>query len=143
MFDLLSIVFKYIFVIIIYMFIFVIIRMIYLDIRAMENNPEDSGAYLKLLNRLDSLPYRVRDSYSLGDTLSLGRNSENDVVIKDPFVSKRHMRIVKDEEEYFIEDLGSSNGTFVNKQRLVDAAKLSNGDIIKIGDLEFIFVNRI
>jgi len=143
MFDLLSVVFKYIFVIIIYMFIFVIIRMIYLDIRAMEGNPEDSGAYLKLLNRLDSLPYRVRDSYSLNGTLSLGRSSENDVVIKDPFVSKRHLIITKDEEEYFIEDLGSSNGTYVNKQLLVDAAKLINGDIIKIGDLEFIFVNRI
>jgi pSer/pThr/pTyr-binding forkhead associated (FHA) protein len=124
------------------MFIFVIIRMIYLDIRAMESNPEDSGAYLKLLNRLDSLPYRVRDSYLLKGTISLGRSSENDIVIKDPFVSKRHLMITKDEEEYFIEDLGSSNGTYVNKQLLVDAAKLVNGDIIKIGDLEFIFVNR-
>lgn len=143
MFDLLSIMFKYIFVIIIYMFIFVIIRMIYLDIRTMEGNSEDSGAYIKLLNRLDSLPYRIRDSYSLSDALSLGRSSENDVVVKDPFVSKRHMKIIKDEEEYFIEDLGSSNGTYVNKQRLVDAAKLINGDIIKIGDLEFLFVNRI
>ncbi len=142
MFDFLSIIFKYIFVFIIYMFIFVIIRMIYLDIRTMENNQGDTGSYIKLLNRLDSLPYRINDSYSLGESLSIGRSSDNDLILRDPFVSKKHLIITKDEDQYFIEDAGSSNGTYVNKQRLVDAVKLNNGDIIGIGDLEFIFVNR-
>lgn len=142
MFDFLSIIFKYIFVFIIYMFIFVIIRMIYLDIRTMENNQGDTGSYIKLLNRLDSLPYRINDSYSLGESLSIGRSSDNDLILRDPFVSKKHLIITKDEDQYFIEDAGSSNGTYVNKQRLVDAVKLNNGDIIGIGDLEFIYVNR-
>lgn len=142
MFDFLSIIFKYIFVFIIYMFIFVIIRMIYLDIRTMENNQGDTGSYIKLLNRLDSLPYRINDSYSLGESLSIGRSSDNDLILRDPFVSKKHLIITKDEDQYFIEDTGSSNGTYVNKQRLVDAVKLNNGDIIGIGDLEFIYVNR-
>jgi pSer/pThr/pTyr-binding forkhead associated (FHA) protein len=124
------------------MFIFVIIRMIYLDIRTMENNQGDTGSYIKLLNRLDSLPYRINDSYSLGESLSIGRSSDNDLILRDPFVSKKHLIITKDEDQYFIEDAGSSNGTYVNKQRLVDAVKLNNGDIIGIGDLEFIFVNR-
>ena len=143
MFDLLSISFKYVFVIIIYLFIFVIIRMIYLDIRSMETMSNEGGAYLKLLNRLDSLPYRINDSYPLGEKLSLGRSSENDVVIKDPFISKKHFNIIKDEEQFFIEDLGSSNGTYLNKQKLTDAGKLVNGDIIGIGELEFIFINRM
>lgn len=143
MFDLLSIAFKYIFVLIIYMFIFIIIRMIYLDIRTMEFRPNDSGSYIKLLNRIETLQYRINDSYPLGDRLTLGRSGENNVVIRDPFISKHHFAITKDEEQYFIEDLGSSNGTFLNKQRLVDAAKLNNGDIIGVGELEFIFMNRL
>ena len=143
MFDLLSISFKYVFVVIIYLFIFVIIRMIYLDIRSMGTVPNDGGVYLKLLNRLDSLPYRISDSYPLGEKLSLGRSSENDVTLKDPFVSKKHFIITRDEEQFFIADLGSANGTYLNKQKLTDAVRLSNGDVIGIGELEFIFVNRM
>ncbi len=143
MFDLLSIIFKYFFVFIIYMFIFVIIRMIYLDIRAMETRQNDSATYIKLLNRLDSLPYRVEDSYSIEDELTLGRGKDNSIVIKDPYISKHHFKISKDEGQYFIVDLESSNGTYLNRTRISDASRIANGDVIGVGELEFIFVNRM
>lgn len=142
MYDLISIAFKYIFVIIIYLFIFTIIRMIYLDLKTVDYKTDLGQAYLKLLNRMDSLPFNIRDSYSIGDELSLGRSSSNDIVIKDPFISKKHFKILKDEGEFFIEDLNSSNGTYVNGDKIGDVVVLKNNDLIKTGDLEFIFLNK-
>lgn len=142
MFNLISILFKYIFIIIIYLFIFSIIRLIYLDIKSINTVTLDGTAYLKLINRIDSLPYKMSEHYSIDEELTLGRHSENNIYIKDPFVSKRHFKIVEDEGEYYLEDLDSANGTYLNKERLEDVIKLSNGDIIKVGNIEFLFVNR-
>lgn len=142
MYNILSLIFKYVFIIIIYMFIFAIIRLIYLDIRSIKGIKTDDNAYLKLINRLDSLPFKIKDHYSVGDGISLGRNGDNVIVIKDPFVSKFHLQIVKDEEEFFLEDLNSANGTFLNGEKVLDAIKLNNGDKITIGNIEFLFVNR-
>lgn len=142
MYNALSIIFKYIFIIIIYMFIFSIIRLIYLDIKGISKLKDGDGAYLKLINKKDSLPFKIDEHYVIQNRLSLGRKSDNDIIIKDPFVSKSHFNIVEDEKQYFLEDLKSSNGTFLNGEKLMDVAKLSNGDRIRIGNIEFLFVNR-
>lgn len=141
-YDLISITFKYIFVIIIYVFIFTIIRMIYLDLKTVDYRGEITQSYLKLLNRIDSLPFIIKDSYSIGDELTLGRSSSNNIVIKDPYISKNHFKIIKDEENFFIEDLNSSNGTYLNGDKLEDVAILKNNDVIRIGEIEFIFLNK-
>ena len=142
MYDLISIAFKYIFVIIIYVFIFTIIRMIYLDLKTVDYRGEITQSYLKLLNRIDSLPFSIKDSYSIGDELTLGRSSSNNIVIKDPYISKNHFKIIKDEENFFIEDLKSSNGTFLNGEKLEDVAILKSNDVIRTGEIEFIFLNK-
>lgn len=142
MFNLLSILLRYVFIIIIYLFIFSIIRLIYLDIKSINTLSTDDSAYLKLINRIDSLPYKVSDHYSLEEVLTLGRANDNTIYIKDPFVSKRHMKITKDEGKYYLEDLNSANGTFLNEERIQDVVELDSGDIIKVGQIEFLFVNR-
>lgn len=142
MYNILAIFLKYIFIIIIYLFIFSIIRMIYLDIRGMRGVVLENAAYLKLINRSDTLSFKIKEYYPIDDGIVLGRHRNNDIVVKDPFVSKRHFQIVKDEDEYFLEDLGSANGTFLKKAKIIDIAKLENGDIIRVGQIEFLFVNR-
>ncbi|MDR7870753.1 MAG: FHA domain-containing protein [Tissierellaceae bacterium] len=142
MFNVLSLLFKYIFIIIIYMFIFSIIRLIYLDIKGMDIVGTGDYAYLKLINRKDSLPFKINEHYSIDEVLSLGRRGSNDIIIKDPYVSKTHFQVVKDENNYFLEDLDSANGTYLNNERVEDAVELTNGDIIKVGNIEFLFVNK-
>ena len=44
-------------------------------------------------------------------------------------------------EDYFLEDLGSSNGTYLNGGKVLDVTKLRKGDIIRVGDLEFVFID--
>ncbi len=142
MFNLLSILLRYVFIIIIYLFIFSIIRLIYLDIRSINTVSTDDSAYLKLINKIDSLPYKMSDHYSIEEVLTLGRANDNSIYIKDPFVSKRHMKITEDEGEYYLEDLNSANGTFLNEEKILDVVRLDSGDIIKVGNIEFLFVNR-
>lgn len=142
MYSVLAILFKYIFIIIIYLFIFSIIRLIYLDIKGIESMNLDSISYLKLINRKDSLPFKIEEYYSIDDVLSLGRHRDNDIEIKDPFISKKHFQIIEDEGEYYLEDFNSANGTYLNGDKLFDVIRLKDGDIIRVGKIEFLFVNR-
>lgn len=142
MYNILAILFKYIFIVIIYLFIFSIIRLIYLDIRGMEGISSDDRVYLKLINRKDSLPFKIKEYYSIDDSITLGRHGDNNIVIKDPFISKRHFQIMEDEGDYYLEDLNSANGTYLNGDKIFDVVKLNDGDIIRIGQIEFLFVNR-
>lgn len=63
---------------------------------------------------------------------NLGRQSDNDLVLLDNRISRRHARILKDERGYLIEDLGSRHGTFVNGER-VQSAVLKGGDQVSLG----------
>ncbi|MHB8088208.1 MAG: FHA domain-containing protein [Anaerolineaceae bacterium] len=66
--------------------------------------------------------------------LFLGRDLTSDLVINDPEVSRRHLRFVLDGAAYRIEDLGSTNGTFIHGQRLTAPALLKPGEIITLGE---------
>ncbi|MFN8529165.1 MAG: FHA domain-containing protein [Anaerolineae bacterium] len=68
------------------------------------------------------------------DIITLGRDITNDIVINDPEVSRHHMRMTRGPGGYTIEDLGSTNGTFVNGQRVTGARPLRNGDMIGLGE---------
>ena len=75
--------------------------------------------------------------------IMIGRNAENDIVIENLAVSKVHARIVKQDGAYYIEDLNSTNGTYLNKIRITKK-DLKNNDIISIGkhSLEIHFVKK-
>lgn len=72
-------------------------------------------------------------SLSRGELL-VGRDSENDVVLSSPAVSRRHARIYLWDSQVFIEDLGSSNGIFVQGKRINEAALIKPGVPINIGE---------
>ncbi len=141
--GILSRILTYIFVIIIYLFIYAIIRMIFLDIRAM-NRKKSGGladAYLKLINLRRDLDFNIDESYELEDDEIIGRGNKCTLRLADKYLSTRHCRIYKSDDSFFIEDLGSTNGTFLNGDELTnEAVELIDGDKISIGRLNFIFV---
>ncbi len=63
----------------------------------------------------------------------IGRNPDNDVVLKEPFVSRKHCAINRNGDDFILEDLGSSNGTFVNGERIGASIRLRNNDAITFG----------
>ena len=73
------------------------------------------------------------------DILTIGRKEENDLVIDNQAISGSHARIIKEDDNFIIEDLNSLNGTFVDGKK-VSKYILNNGDIVLIGNhtLEFI-----
>ncbi|GFN36238.1 FHA domain-containing protein [Tepidimicrobium xylanilyticum] len=142
MFTIISLIFKYIFIAIIYLFILSIIRLIYLDIKGIDTKVLDNASYLKLINRKDTLPFKVKEYYPLNQEVFLGRGKDNDIVIKDPYISKKHLKIVEDEGGHYLVDLGSANGTYLNGDRILDVVKLKNGDRIRVGQIEFLYVGR-
>ena len=74
-------------------------------------------------------------SYELNkDIVTLGRDITNDIVINDPEVSRHHLRLTRGGGGFTIEDLGSTNGTFINGQRLTGARPLRPGDMIGLGE---------
>ncbi len=64
--------------------------------------------------------------------LVIGRHSETDLPIDDPEISRRHCRIFLRNQSWFIEDLRSTNGVFVNDQR-ISKTSLKQGDVLKLG----------
>ncbi len=69
-----------------------------------------------------------------GDQLTIGRDSTNTIVINDAEVSRRHARLTLQGGKYLIEDLGSTNGTFVNNIRLSGPHVLKSGELISLGE---------
>jgi hypothetical protein len=68
------------------------------------------------------------------DSLTLGRDPGNEIMIGDPQVSRQHARITRQGGLTVIEDAGSTNGTFVNGLRLAGPHTLTDGDVISLGD---------
>lgn len=69
-----------------------------------------------------------------GDQLIIGRDATSGVAINDAEVSRKHARLNFQGGKYVIEDLGSTNGTFVNGQRLVSSTVLKSGDVVSLGE---------
>jgi pSer/pThr/pTyr-binding forkhead associated (FHA) protein len=77
--------------------------------------------------------------YDLGGQVVLGRGDRAEIRLEDPFASSRHARIYEQGNIVVIEDLGSTNGTFLNEELLQTARPLYPGDRVRIGDSEFAF----
>src|ERR1700691_5968715 len=73
------------------------------------------------------------------DALTVGRKPDNDIVIDNPAISGHHCKIVHQGGTYFVEDLESTNGTFVNEKR-IKTAGLHHNDIVGIAKHSLVFV---
>jgi pSer/pThr/pTyr-binding forkhead associated (FHA) protein len=69
-----------------------------------------------------------------GDEITIGRDPENSVVVDDVQISRHHVRIFRDKQNWLIEDLNSTNGTTVNNKALKKAQKLKHGDLVTMGE---------
>ena len=74
------------------------------------------------------------------DVVSLGRDPNSDIFLDDVTVSRRHAEVERRGARYSIRDVGSLNGTYVNR-KLVEQGELSEGDEVQVGKFKLVFVH--
>lgn len=77
--------------------------------------------------------------YDVFPSTDIGRANTNTIVLQNATVSRQHAKIKAEKNEFVLFDLGSANGTFVNDQRITDPVTLKDGDVVRFGELEFLF----
>jgi hypothetical protein len=75
--------------------------------------------------------------FDIGDGATLGRSDGADIRVDDPFASSAHARIFARGEFMYLEDMGSTNGTYLNGRQVKSAERLKVADSIRIGDTEY------
>ena len=85
---------------------------------------------------------RVGESFPLeGDRMTVGRRPDSDVFLDDVTVSRDHALVVKRGGDFYLDDLGSLNGTYVNRRR-IESHRLADGDELQIGKYKLTFLQR-
>ena len=104
----------------------------------------DDSTYIKLMNKRNTVPFPVEESYNIDNNTTIGRGAKSKITIMDPFLSTIHAQFKKDNSGFSIIDNGSTNGTFVNGEKINnEPCALKTGDLIKMGQLIFIFVEPV
>ena len=76
-----------------------------------------------------------------GEVVTVGRHRESDIFLNDITVSRRHAELRREGAKYSVVDLGSLNGTYVNRAR-VDSSPLASGDELQIGKFRLLFLSK-
>ncbi len=82
---------------------------------------------------------RPEQRYDLKGTVNIGRARDNQLVLDNATVSRHHAWVKSEGETFLVFDVGSANGTFVNDERVEEPRPLESGDIVRFGDVEFVF----
>ncbi len=153
-----SVALKFGFLIVLYLFLLWVARSALKDLRrgwgAAPSSAEATGMYAASAGLapepFDGVDPRLRveqvaglrsgDEYDLLEGATLGRGDAVDIRIEDPYASSRHARIVRQGDLLVLEDMGSTNGTYLNGEPLRGPQPLHPGDRIAIGDNEFSYL---
>jgi pSer/pThr/pTyr-binding forkhead associated (FHA) protein len=141
--DLVPFALRILFVAVLYYFLFRVVAAIRSDLRrGPQPAPEPGRAQpmLEVLQPAGSALHRGQ-LITVDSSTSLGRESDNHVVIADDSVSGKHAVLQRDGRAWVLRDLGSTNGTRVNNRDLSGSVKLKSGDVIELGRVSLRFAD--
>ena len=138
---------KLAFLVLLYLFIWRIVRSAARDVRMPQESfilAPSQAAELAALRDSGRLVVLRSPALSEGDELTLnssalllGRGSDNDVnLARDEYASSKHARVEPRRDGVWVEDIGSTNGTYLNGIKLTRARKLTPGDVVRVGETE-------
>jgi FHA domain/zinc-ribbon domain len=85
---------------------------------------------------------RAGESFPLGkDRMTVGRRPDSDIFLDDVTVSRDHAILVRRGSDYFLDDCGSLNGTYVNRRR-IESHRLTDGDELQVGKYKLAYLSR-
>lgn len=104
------------------------------------DEPEGGGLLHAMEPRLEviaALGYEPGTTFDLRDGATMGRSDHAEIRVDDPFASSAHARVFARGDFMLVEDMGSTNGTYLNGRQLRGAERLKVADVIRIGDSEY------
>jgi pSer/pThr/pTyr-binding forkhead associated (FHA) protein len=84
-----------------------------------------------------AMGYEPGTTFDVRDGATMGRSDGAEIPIDDPFASSAHARIFQRGDFMYVEDMGSTNGTYLNGRQIKTAERLKMADVIRIGDTEY------
>ena len=137
--NLLSFAFTTVFIIIIYFIIIYALKIMSRDVKLGSSRKKsemtDFDLGLEVVNPGDNSLLKKGSMVPIRGIISLGRKEDNTIVLQDKFISGHHAKIFIKNREYILEDLDSTNGTFLNGKRIYGRVKLEEEDEITLGSL--------
>ena len=122
------------FLALLYLFLARVVRSLLRDLRAAAREPGASLGRLVVIESPGGDPEQGR-SFDLDAITTLGRDVNNAIVVDDPFASAEHAVLTYRGRSWYVEDLGSTNGTFVNGRAVAAVSPLGFGDEVAIGQV--------
>jgi hypothetical protein len=129
-----------------YLFLWQVLRAVVNEVRAIgqHGTGQSSNRYGQLVViRAGQSGVAVGKTFPLGPSNLIGRSMEScEIALNDTFLSQQHARLEMRDDTWVIEDLNSTNGTFVNDVEVRDATILEEGDILRLGRVELRLLNN-
>ena len=129
--DQFLLVLRFVLTALLYAFVVVAFYVIWCSLRQHAQEDEETLQQAILTIETESAPVQ---RFTLRPVTAIGRSTENHLVIDDPFASAHHAMVVWRENHWWIEDLGSHNGTYLNDERVTEPKTLDSGDRISVGE---------
>jgi hypothetical protein len=105
--------------------------------RRERSGPDLRAGVAPRLEVVAAMGHEPGSRFDVGSGATLGRAESADVMVDDPFASSAHARIFSRGDFMYIEDMGSTNGTYLNGRQLRTAERLKVADVVRIGDTEY------
>lgn len=134
-------IFGLIFIVILYVIIYYALKIMYKDVKnggKKRRPPVAKGNFgLEIIDSGNVRTLKEGSIIPIRSDLTIGRKDDNSIVLNEQHVSGKHARIIVRNDSLFIEDLNSTNGTYLNGTKMNSKTRLSNKDEIKIGNVVF------
>jgi hypothetical protein len=128
----------------IWLFFFRVIRAVWVEVRPPKPRALGSDAGLSRRERGNRFHLKVIEpedvrgrTYDLGEEVTVGRAAGCAVHVEDAYTSNLHARVFRRDGAVWVEDLGSTNGTWVNAERIDHPTRLGRGDLLQVGGTVF------
>lgn len=124
---------RLLFLALLYVFLFAVVRVLLRDLRVASRGPAELGRLVVVASpRGEPLP---GTSFQLDAVTTIGRDVNNSIVVDDPFASADHAVLTFRGRAWYVEDLASTNGTFLNAIAVEGIAEVGFGDELQVGEV--------
>lgn len=138
---------KYLFILLIFLFLARAVRAMLMEIAGPRSARAQTARPAAVKARPGKPPERLTlfqsdgksKTFDIGDELMIGRDAKCQVILEDTYASQIHARVFAKDEGVFIEDMGSTNGTYLNRKKVTSALSVARGDRVRIGKTEMEF----